>query len=356
MSLAGSIASMTVAQADRRRQRHLDDDPVDRGSALSSRIAARRRWPRSPRRRARRAGRRCRPWRSRAGSARGRPSTARRGRRSRRRRPGGAAVARRGRRRRPRPTALPDLVGDRPALEESRAAGRRHPVSALDGAERLARLAAADGLVGRRREPLDVVDEQLRRAPSSRPRTSASPTDGRLIRTFAAAPRAAASPRSAATLRSLAALTLLRPASASAAATSSRHASTQASGTSRRASRGRAACAAVRAACSSSVSRGQLHRRGEGRVRRGVLVGEVEEAVRERAPGRGRPRRGGRRARRTAAGPRERRDHRHEAGSEDWPRPPRRCRRRGRARADASSSTKPARVRSRKRGGRPARA
>ena len=69
------------AQPDRRRERHLDDDAVDAGVGVERRGWSPSRGPRSLRPRARRTRRRCRPCRSRAGSARGRPSTARRDRR-----------------------------------------------------------------------------------------------------------------------------------------------------------------------------------------------------------------------------------------------------------------------------------
>ena len=68
-------------QPDRRRERHLDDDPVHRRVGVQRRGSSRRRSPRTPRRRPRRAGPRSRPSRSSGGSAGGRPSTARRGRR-----------------------------------------------------------------------------------------------------------------------------------------------------------------------------------------------------------------------------------------------------------------------------------
>ena len=89
------------------------------------------------------------------------------------------------------------------------------------------------------------------------PSNEGSPVDGRLIRTFAAAPRAAASPSMAATSTSLAAFGLLLPASTSAAPTRSRQASRHSSGTSD------ARLAAVRiavdrASISASVSRGSF--------------------------------------------------------------------------------------------------
>ena len=115
----------------------------------------------------------------------------------------------------------------------------------------------ADGLARLRGEALDLVEQLVDPHGHRVASTSGSPTDGRLIRTLAAAPRAAASPRSDATLRSLEALTLLRPASASAAATSSTQASTQRSGTSDAHGRGLWS-AAVRLAFSSSVSRGSF--------------------------------------------------------------------------------------------------
>src|SRR6266540_4160440 len=80
---------------------------------------------------------------------------------------------------------------------------------------------------------------------------------GRLMSTFSAAPRAAASPRLAATARSLAAFTLLRPASDSIAARSSRQAATQASGASA-AARAAVRIEAARVCRSSSVPRGSF--------------------------------------------------------------------------------------------------
>ncbi len=117
---------------------------------------------------------------------------------------------------------------------------------------------------------------------------SASPTDGRLTRTLAAAPRAAASPSSEATLRSLEALTLLRPASASAVATRSTQASTQRRGTSE-ATRAADWRAAVRAARLVVGLARHLHRGTEPGVGLGVLVGEGQEPIREREAGLGRP-------------------------------------------------------------------
>ena len=89
------------------------------------------------------------------------------------------------------------------------------------------------------------------------PENVSSSTDGRLIRTLAAAPRAAASPSNVATSRSLEAFALLRPTSDSAVATSSRQASTVRSGT----SAARLAAwlrAAVRAERSASESLGSF--------------------------------------------------------------------------------------------------
>ena len=95
-----------------------------------------------------------------------------------------------------------DLLGDRPALQESR------PPDSLDQASTCGAIGSrgsslADVLARLGGVALDLVRAAGRPARSSRRPTSASPTDGRLIRTLAAAPRAAASPRSAATLRSL---------------------------------------------------------------------------------------------------------------------------------------------------------
>ena len=70
------------AQPDRRRERHLDDDAIDRRVVVevADRSAATRRLG-GLALELDEARRRCRPWRSRAGSARGRRSTARRARR-----------------------------------------------------------------------------------------------------------------------------------------------------------------------------------------------------------------------------------------------------------------------------------
>ena len=106
--------------------------------------------------------------------------------------------------------------------------------------------------------------------------------------TLAAAPRAAASPRRAATFRSLDALTLLRPASASAAPTSSRHASTHLSGTSD-AARAAARIATDRTARSASVSLGSLRRGSKPGIRRRVLIGQLQEPTVQTTTGRGGP-------------------------------------------------------------------
>ena len=176
-----------------------------------------------------------------------------------------------------------------------------------------------------------------------------SPTDGRLTRTFAAAPRAAASPSSAATSRSLEALTLLRPASASASA-DELEAGLDASraGPRRRAARPPLS-AAVRAPRSSSVSRGSFIARGEPGVGRGVLVGEVEEPVaRGRWPVADRPgvERGVLGVLRAALGQRATIATRPRRAPR---RPPRRCRHPGTGSADASRPTNASSVRSRKR-------
>ena len=161
--------------------------------------------------------------------------------------------------------------------------------------------------VRRGRRP-DVSDSQACSMSSSSSTTRAvivpsndgSSTAGRLTRTLAAAPRAAASPRSDATFRSLWALTLLRPASASAASASSTHASTIRSGTS----------AASRAAARSAVDRlfslgvgvaRLLHRRGEAGIGGGVIVGERQEPVRQGGGRSRRPTTGARRAARISA-------------------------------------------------------
>ena len=120
-------------------------------------------------------------------------------RRSRRARPGGRPRRSRIARRRPRPTARRISVGDRPALEESRAAPRGHCQS-RQPASGSRDSPLSDGLAGVRGQSLDlvrasVVDPERHLAL----RTPSSPTDGRLTRTFAAAPRAAASPSSDAT-------------------------------------------------------------------------------------------------------------------------------------------------------------
>ena len=183
----------------------------------------------------------------------------------------------------------PDLGRDRAAFEQPRAAGRR------------GRHAWSIGGTGSRGSPpptisrvddgevLDLVEAAPGPSRSSRPRTSGSPTEGRFTKTLAAAPRAAASASSAATLRSLEAFTLLRPARASAAPTSSRQASTQVSGTSA-ACRAASLRAAVRAATCSLGVLGQLQRGREAGVGRRVVVGDDEEPVRELAAGRRRPR------------------------------------------------------------------
>ena len=115
-------------------------------------------------------------------------------------------------------TAVADLVGDRPALEQPGATGFGHRHS-FRGRDRLA--AARRG-----RRPRGSRRRAARpRASSSSTRTvispsnAGSPTDGRLTRTFAAAPWRPPPPSSDATSRSLDALALLRPASASAAPT-----------------------------------------------------------------------------------------------------------------------------------------
>ena len=138
-------------------------------------------------------------------------------------RPGGRPCA--CRERRPRPRRRPRGSRRRSASpSSSRAVGRSAVTIRRDRGrwQRLARLA------GRRRPraspwrgPRCRSRELLDHGPSPHPRTPGRSTDGRLTSTLAAAPRAAASASSAATFRSLEALALLRPASASAAPTSS---------------------------------------------------------------------------------------------------------------------------------------
>ena len=192
----------------------------------------------------------------------------------------------------------PHVGGDRAALEEARpdvgeeghAPGSRRGAAPAPGpgaAVRrgpvrlgVAKLAALD--VGARRlgQLLDLGQEPLDRPPRSSSAAASSPSEGRLTMTFSAAPWADASASRDATARSLAALRLLRPASASDATTTSRHAFTVRSGTSA-ATRAEARIAAVRAAFSSSVSRGSLSAVGERRVGGRVLVGERQEATGE---------------------------------------------------------------------------
>ncbi len=168
---------------------------------------------------------------------------------------------------------------------------------------------------GRRPDVSRLRDARSRREDRRRcavivPSNDGSSTDGRLTSTLAAAPRAAASPRSDATFRSLWALTLLRPASASAASTSSTHASTISNGTSA------ASRAAARRAVGSVLSlvvrvAGQLQRGGETGIGGGVVVGEGQEPIGEAMAGLSRIRRGARRAARTSGDlPRARRPSR----------------------------------------------
>ncbi len=178
----------------------------------------------------------------------------------------------------------PDLVGDGSALEQSCAARGRRGHAPSAGAIGLAGLAAPDRLPGVRGQPLHLVQQRVDAGRSSRPRSSGSPTDGRLISTLAAAPRAAASARSDATARSLDAFTLLRPASASETSTRSRQASTQDSGISD-ASRAAAWSAADARGLLLVGVAGELHRRREAGVGAGVVVGERQEAVDQGGPG-----------------------------------------------------------------------
>ena len=257
-------------------ERHLHDDPATDGSSLRARIASRTPAGRLPR--SRRAAPRSRPSRT--------PEDlpeidSRRG------------VAPKDHDRESRALAMgpvvrdvldggADLRCDRSAEEESRAArGTVRP----SRPERLAGLAAGRRLVAGRRELLDVVDDPLH-AHRLLGHVVSSSTDGRFTRTFAPAPPAAASPSSAATPRSLDALTLLRPASVSAADTTERHASSVAMGTSARPSRGRADGSASGRLLGVGLA-GQLHRGGERRVRRGVLVGESSRRAARSRAGRG---------------------------------------------------------------------
>ena len=128
----------------------------------------------------------------------------------------------------------PDLGRDRAPLEETGLARRRHG-HARSAARRLERFARAR----RCRLPRGCRRPAARcrggasptRAVSS-PRYSGSSMEGRLTRTFAAAPLAAASPSSAATLRSDEALALLRRRAPPRHRPGSTHSSTHASGTS----------------------------------------------------------------------------------------------------------------------------
>ena len=144
---------------------------------------------------------------------------------------------------------------------------------------------------------------------------SASPIEGMLIITLAAAPRAAASASSAATFRSLAALTLLRPASASATddeleARLDAQQRDLGCVARRRLQRGRASGAlGVRVA-------GHLHRAANSAVRRGVLVREGEEPIGEGQAGLVRPGVQVRVLDVLRATHRERRDHRHQRGAQ----------------------------------------
>ena len=213
-----------------------------------------------------------------------------------------------------------------PSSSRARAVGHRQP--AVGGRQRVARLAAPATTWRVSRARPRSRRAARRRGRSSCPRTTGRSTDGRLTSTFAAAPRAAASPSSAATFRSLEALTLLRPASASAASTSSRHASTHQHRDLCRACGRRPAGPRRAASRSSSVSRGQLQGRGEPGVGGGVVVGQRRGTGRRGAAGLGRPiARSSACSRVLRAALRQRRDHRHEA------RPERRGDRRGAAAA-----------------------
>ena len=230
----------------------------------------------------------------------------------------GAVVRSRASRRGPRCGARGLAARGRPRGSAPRGARSRRRAPRVVG-EQL----AGRGLVADRRQ----VDEHVRRGRARRPRRRAAPR-----------PRGPS-----------AALRLLRPASASARTTTSRHASTVRYGTSDAA---RAACAdrrRSRSPRSSSVSARQLHRGAEARVGRGVLVGEGEEPVRERRRGRRPPPRGARRARAyfgrscdSDATIATRPAARLAATAAALPPP-------GTGSADASRSTKSATVRSRKR-------
>ena len=204
---------------------------------------------------------------------------------------------------------------------------RRAPPAAIDQA----RAGAGMGSRGRPLPTASRVSEARRSTSWSSASTravmissnSGSPTDGRLTSTFAAAPCAAASPRSEATLRSLDALTLLRPASASAARdqvdagldADERDLARVPGGGLERLGTDRALLVRVAR---------QLHRGAVVGVGGGVLVGKGEELVRQaHGPCRW-PRSGGRRAARTSGVPSRARRPSRPAPPRDPPPPPRR--------------------------------
>ena len=342
MSLPGSIASMT-ARAGSRGERHLHDDAGDQRIVVE--LADRRRTDASVASPSiSTSRRRCRPWRSRAGSARGRPS---------RRvppdddhgKPGRAAV-RGGECRDVLGDRGADLVGDRRALEQPRAGDvpsiRRAP-------------APGEARAARRCRP-----PRASRRPGARSRGAALDAGRHRLLELRVADRwqvdqdvgrgtcAAASPRSEATSRSLEALTLLRPARPRPRPISSTQASTQTSGTS------------VACARRGPERRGHA-RRAPRRCRAGASwrprTPRRRRRPRPRAPGTGPPgagpsrwpRPGGRRvAAYSRAARRQRRDHRDEAAprlpaTADALPPP------GTGAAEASSATNASSVRSRNR-------
>ena len=347
MSLAGSIASTTLRSRIEGGQRHLDDDPVHRRVGVQRRGSSRRRWPRTPRRRPRRAGPRSRPSRSSGGSAGGRPSTARPGRRSRPRGPAPGRVAR-GRPPRPRRppagspprSARPGGVARRPSAPGSgphvRSGSRDSPWPRVSWAVAAScwmsstisftrdRHLGRVGVVADRRQ----VDEDVRGG-SVRGRLAEERRDADVARRVGVAAAGERLGRG----------------------DDREHASSVAIGTSD-AHRAAARMAVRRASCSASVSLGSFSRRREGRVRLGVLIGEIEEAGRELAPGRGGLRRGAPRAPPSASAPGRARPpsprgpRRATAATAEALPPP------GTGAPDASSSTKAATVRSRKEEGR----
>ena len=175
---------------------------------------------------------------------------------------------------------LADLAGDRAAQEQS-GASAGHPLGPHPGS----------GSTGPRASPLRTpawtvatISSMLSRIAMTRavasPEYESSSTEGRLIRTLAAAPRAAASPRSVATSRSLEALTLLRPTSASAVADELQAGLDRAHRDVRRPTGGRRQRLLPRGPLLVGVL-GPLHRGRELGVGVRVLVGEIEEPRRQ---------------------------------------------------------------------------